>query len=60
MRNENVNFWREAAKSLPAHVRSRYAGYFEAAQSWEFAYDRARELGVKVKDLFTRSRTQAA
>ena len=59
MRNENVNFWREAAKSLPSHVRSRYAGYFEQAVAWERAFDNAADLVSRVKLAFGR-RAQAA
>jgi hypothetical protein len=60
MRNENALFWREAAKSLPSHVRSRYAGYFEAAEAWEIAFDRIGSFGARLKDLFARTRAQAA
>jgi hypothetical protein len=61
MRKSNAIFWREAAKSLPANVQSRYAGYFEAAAAWEQALDEAIQLGARVREsLFRRSHTQAA
>jgi hypothetical protein len=60
MRNSNAQFWREAAQSLPEHVRARYAGYFEAAQTWELAFDRMSAFGASVKGFFQRTRTQAA
>ena len=61
MRNENVRFWSEAAKSLPSHVRTRYAGYFEQAVAWERAFDNAASLVSRVKTAFARrDRTQAA
>jgi hypothetical protein len=36
-------FWRNAAKSLPAHVRERYANHLEAAERWDVALDAAIE-----------------
>lgn len=40
MRNRTTNsFWQKAAQSLPAHVRTRYAGYFAAAERWESRLD---------------------
>ena len=60
-KNENALFWREAAKSLPVQVQSRYAGYFESAEAWEFAFDRLAELVTRFAHAFTRkSQTQAA
>jgi hypothetical protein len=54
-------FWREAAKSLPAQVQARYAGYFESAEQWELALDRAIELASRVGRSFgRRTQTQAA
>lgn len=32
MRN---SFWQDAARSLPAPVRNRYAGYFESAERFD-------------------------
>lgn len=58
MRNKNATFWREAARSLPPHVQSRYAGYFESAEAWERAFDRIAELGARVKAAVAR-RTHA-
>lgn len=37
----NTSFWKEKADSLPASVRERYAGYFEAAERWERVLDDA-------------------
>ena len=54
-------FWREAAKSLPAHVQARYAGYFESAELWELALDRVIELASRARHaLSRRTQTQAA
>jgi hypothetical protein len=36
-----TSFWKEAANSLPAPVRDRYAAYFEAAERWEIVLDAA-------------------
>jgi hypothetical protein len=61
MRNRNASFWRDAARSLPAQVQSRYAGYFESAETWERAFDRLAELGARVKAAVARkAQTQAA
>lgn len=61
MRNTNATFWRDAARSLPVHVQSRYAGYFESAETWEFAFDRIVEMGARLKlALIRKSETQAA
>jgi hypothetical protein len=50
MRNQAVtSFWRKAARSLPAHVRTRYAGYFEQAERWELALDELIELGSRAR-----------
>jgi hypothetical protein len=34
-------FWKAAAASLPAHVRSRYLREFERAERWELAFEAA-------------------
>jgi hypothetical protein len=61
MRNRNATFWRDAARSLPVQVQSRYAGYFESAETWERAFDLFAELGSRLKHALTRkSQTQAA
>jgi hypothetical protein len=61
MRPHNAGFWRDAARSLPVQVQSRYAGYFESAETWEFAFDRIVEIGARLKLALTRkSQTQAA
>ena len=50
MRNRAVtSFWQKAARSLPPHVRARYAGYFEQAERWELALDELIELGSRAK-----------
>jgi hypothetical protein len=36
-------FWRKAAQSLPASVRSRHLASMERAERWELAFDRAIE-----------------
>jgi hypothetical protein len=41
-RNRNGSagsFWQKAAKSLPPHVRARYASYFVAAERWDQRFD---------------------
>ncbi len=61
MPSENARFWRDAARSLPAHVRARYASYFDTAERWELALDRALDLGARIRlALARRSHTQAA
>lgn len=37
--NVNESFWRNAAASLPPHVRRKYAYLFEAAEQWEPVID---------------------
>jgi hypothetical protein len=45
MRNRaEISFWQNAAQSLPAQVRARYAGYFVAAERWEATLDGFVEL----------------
>jgi hypothetical protein len=46
MRN---SFWQEAANSLPAPVRARYAGYFETAERWDETLDALLEAGERAK-----------
>lgn len=61
MHDRNATFWREAARSLPPQVQSRYAGYFESAETWERAFDLFMELGGRLRHALTRKpHTQAA
>jgi hypothetical protein len=61
MRNRNPRFWREAARSLPPQVQSRYAGYFESAEAWERAFDLLVGLAARARHALTRKpNTQAA
>lgn len=56
MRNPTVtSFWRKAERSLPAHVRARYAGYFQQAERWELALDGLIELGSRAKSRLERA-----
>lgn len=55
MRRQAVaSFWQKAARSLPPHVRARYAGYFEQAERWELALDELIELGSRAKSRLDR------
>jgi hypothetical protein len=61
MRNRNATFWRDAARSLPPQVQSRYAGYFESAETWERGFDLLLGLGARLRHALTRKpHTQAA
>lgn len=44
-----ASFWQEAAKSLPASVRKRYAGHFETAERYEEAFDALIEASSRAK-----------
>ena len=56
MRNRTVtSFWQKAERSLPGHVRSRYAGYFRQAERWELALDGLIEIGSRAKSRFERA-----
>jgi hypothetical protein len=44
-----ASFWQNAAKSLPAPVRSRYAGYFESAERFDEVLGALIEAGSRVK-----------
>ena len=48
-------FWQKAARSLPPHVRARYAGYFAQAERWELALDEVIELFSSAKSRFDRT-----
>lgn len=51
MKNRNLKtaFWRNAAASLPAEVRSRYALDIERAERWELALGRTIEVLARAK-----------
>jgi len=51
MRNRNLKtaFWRNAAASLPAGIRERYALDFERAERWELAVGGAVEMLSRIK-----------
>jgi hypothetical protein len=56
MRNKAVtSFWQKAERSLPVHVRARYAGYFRQAERWELALDGLIEIGSRAKSRFERA-----
>ena len=42
-------FWKNAAASLPAHVRQRYARDLERAERWELALDTALKALSRAK-----------
>jgi hypothetical protein len=48
-----TKFWKDAAASLPAHVRARHIGDIERAERWELALDRALKAGARVRNAFT-------
>lgn len=55
MRNHLVTpFWKNALKSLPPEVRSRYVHEMEAAERWELRIAALIELGSRVKSAFAR------
>jgi hypothetical protein len=45
-----TTFWKDAAASLPAHVRARHIADLERAERWELALDRAFEVLARVKN----------
>jgi hypothetical protein len=45
-------FWKKAAASLPAQIRSRYTSQLEQAERWELALDSAIEGWTRVKTAF--------
>jgi hypothetical protein len=53
-----TKFWKEAAASLPAHVRTRHIADLERAERWELALDGALEALARIKAGFA-SRFQA-
>ncbi len=57
MKNRNLKtpFWRNAAASLPAEVRDRYALDIERAERWELALGRAIEVLTRAKAALGRS-----
>ena len=61
MRNKPaMSFWQKAAKSLPPHVRARYAGYFVAAERWDRTYDDVVEFLSQSQRLLRRPRSASA
>ena len=51
MKNRNLKtaFWKNAAASLPAEIRDRYALDLERAERWELALGRAVEALTRAK-----------
>jgi hypothetical protein len=45
-------FWKKAAASLPATVRSRYIAQLEQAERWELALDGVIEVVGRIKNTF--------
>jgi hypothetical protein len=54
-RNLRTAFWRNAAASLPAEVRNRYALDLERAERWELAIARAVETLTRARTAFGRA-----
>jgi hypothetical protein len=54
-RNLKTAFWRNAAASLPAEVRNRYALDLERAERWELALAGAVEALTRTKAAFGRA-----
>jgi hypothetical protein len=48
-----TKFWRDAAASLPAHVRARHINELVRAERWELALDGAIEALTRAKNAFT-------
>jgi hypothetical protein len=48
-----TKFWKDAAASLPAHVRARHMSEIEQAERWELTLDRAIEALARAKNAFT-------
>ena len=57
MKNRNLKtaFWKNAAASLPAEIRDRYALDLERAERWELALGRAVEAVARAKVAFERA-----
>ena len=57
MKNRNLKtaFWRNAAASLPAEIRDRYALDLERAERWELALGRAIEALTHAKSALGRT-----
>lgn len=49
-----ASFWQNAANSLPAPVRQRYAGYFESAERFEHVLDALLDAGSRLKKAIAR------
>jgi hypothetical protein len=54
-RNLKTAFWRNAANSLPAEIRSRYLLDLERAERWELALAGVIEALKRVKSAFGRT-----
>ena len=52
-----TKFWRDAAASLPAHVRARHMADLERAEQWELALDRAFEAWARARNAVARFQT---
>ena len=48
-----TKFWKDAAASLPAHLRARHIAELERAERWELALDGAIEALTRIKNAFT-------
>jgi hypothetical protein len=44
-----TKFWKDAAASLPAHVRARHINELEGAERWELALDGALVALARIK-----------
>jgi hypothetical protein len=57
MKNRHLKtaFWRNAAASLPAEIRDRYALDLERAERWELALGRAIEALTRAKSALGRT-----
>ena len=47
-----TKFWKDAAASLPAHVRARHIHELERAERWELTLDDAFEALARIKASF--------
>jgi hypothetical protein len=55
MRNKLVTpFWQKASRSLPAHVRERYAGHLVRAERFDLVIDSWIDLFARVKAFIAR------
>jgi hypothetical protein len=54
-RNLKTAFWRNAAASLPAEIRDRYALDLQRAERWELAIARVVETLARARTAFGRA-----